>query len=117
MKLISALPDTPDGKVLLEVSVTSIYNPDGEWCFDEQQVEFDAEGPTVESILKRRRFGTPFVSADMFAPWGLQPASFLDAYGECIAVQLAALGFCNWNVEHVRHPFDAMCPRVYPQKD
>ena len=117
LKLISALPDTPDGKVLLEDSVTYFYNPDGEWRFDEQQVEFDAEGPTVESILNRRLFGTPFVSADIFAPWGRHSASFLDAEGECIAVQLAALGFCNGNVEHVRHQFDAIFPKVYPRKD
>ena len=71
----------------------------------------------MESILNRRLFGTPFVSADMSAPWGLHSASFLDAEGECIAVQLAALGFCNGNVEHVRHQFDAIFPKVYPRKD
>lgn len=117
LKFISALPDTPDGKVLLEDGVTYFYNPDSEWRFDEQQVEFDAEGPTVESIQNRRLFGTPFVSADIFALWGLRSASFLDAAGECIAVQLAALGFCSGNVEHTRHHFDASFPRVYPQKD
>ena len=67
LKLISALPDTPDGKVLLEDSVTYFYNPDGERRFDQQQVEFDAEGPTVESILNRRLCGTPFVYADVSA--------------------------------------------------
>ncbi len=48
--------------MLLEDSVTYFYNPDGEWRFDEQQDEFDAEGRTAGSILNRRLFGTLFVS-------------------------------------------------------
>ena len=42
---------------------------------------------------------------------------FLDADGAYIAVQLAALGLGSGHVEHVRHQFDAMFPRVYPQND
>ena len=94
--------------MLREDRVTYFYNPDGELRFDEQQDKLDADNPTVESMLNSRLFGTPFVSADMFAPWGLHSASFLDTDGECIAVQLAALGFCNGNVEHVHHQFDAI---------
>jgi hypothetical protein len=32
----------------------------------------------VETVLERRLFGTPFVSPDVFASWGLHPTGLLD---------------------------------------
>ena len=92
-RLIATLPEDPvNGKLLFHDSANWYYNPKGEWRYNEQVVEFAADGVNVETILERRLFGTPFVSPDIFAPWGLHPSSLLDAGGECVAVQLAALG-------------------------
>lgn len=103
-------------EMLLEGNVAYFYNPDGEWCVEEQRVELDVEGPTMESILNRRQFGTPCVSADVFTPWVLHSAIMLGTVGQCIAVQLAAWGLCLGHVEPGRSPFGAIYARCTHRK-
>ena len=45
LKLSRALPDTPDGKVLLEDSVTYFYNPDGEWRLTSNRLSLTLKAP------------------------------------------------------------------------
>jgi hypothetical protein len=93
------------------------YNPEGEWRESSQIVNFGDDGVRVETILERRLFGTPFVSPDIFEPWGLHPTSLLDLDGNCVSTQLAELGQGKWTLAQVETDFDHIFQRMYANNE
>ena len=118
-KLIASLPEVP-GKgrlVATDSDRQHFYDPDGQWLLNSQEIVFpDDGGVRVETVLERRLFGTPFVSPDVFASWGLHPTGLLDLGGNCVSTQLAELGQGRWTTRDVEASFDKAFAKLYAGK-
>jgi hypothetical protein len=119
-KLLESLEMVPGkGRLVANDSDRQHFlDPDGEWLVNSQEITIPEDGGAVrvETVLERRLFGTPFVSPDVFASWGLHPTGLLDLGGECVSTQLAELGEGRWTMQDVQTSFDRTFERMYAGK-